>query len=144
MRKPARSGSTLVFLIMLCLLTTSAAPAQEVGLVTLDAKEVAKGYRDEVLKLRPVVNDKGEIIGLIDDFIFSRGDCDIFVVLAVGDLTGSAGHLVAVLFRSLKLDDPSDPIMLPGASRAALKATGLPVQSLTYGDFAAGNSGCGA
>ena len=125
MRKPARSGSALVPVIMLCLLTTSAAPAQEVGLVTLDAKEVAKGYRAEVLKLRPVVNDKGETIGLIDDFIFSRGDCDIFVVLAVGDFIGSAGHLVAVPFRSLKLDDLSGPIMLPGASRAALQK--LPV-----------------
>jgi sporulation protein YlmC with PRC-barrel domain len=93
--------------------------------VTLDAKEVAKGYRAEVLKLKPVVNDKGEKIGVIDDFVFSRNDCNIFVVVAVGDFIGSTGHLVAVPFRSLKFDDPSGPMVLPGASREALQK--LPV-----------------
>ncbi|MDB5579851.1 MAG: photosystem reaction center subunit, partial [Bradyrhizobium sp.] len=53
--------------------------------------------------------------------IFGK-DGSIFVVLAVGDLTG---HLVAIPFRSLKLDDPSGNIVLPGASRAALEK--LPV-----------------
>jgi hypothetical protein len=42
------------------------------------------------------------------------------VILAVGDFTGLNGHLVAIPFRSLKLDDPSGNIVLPGASRAAL------------------------
>jgi hypothetical protein len=110
---------------MLLLLTTLGASSQEIGLVTLDTKEVAKGYRAEVLKLKPVVNEKGETIGLIDDFIFGRDDCNVFAVLGVGDFIGSAGHLVAVPFRSLKLDDPSGSIVLPGASRAALQK--LPV-----------------
>jgi hypothetical protein len=71
-----------------------------------------------------VVNDKNETIGRINDFIFGKDD-NIYVVLAVGDFIGVGGHLVAVPFRSLKLDDPSGEIVLPGTSRAALEK--LPV-----------------
>jgi hypothetical protein len=125
MRKHSCSGPVLVSAVMLCLFMPRGAAPQEVGLATLDAKDVAKGYRAEVLKLRPVVNDKGETIGLINDFIFGRDECNVFAVLAVGDFIGSAGHLVAVPFRSLKIDNPSGSIILPGASRAALQK--LPV-----------------
>ena len=93
--------------------------------MTLDTNDVAKGYRADTLKLKPVVNEKGETIGVIDDFVFGRGDCNIFAILGVGDFIGSAGQLVAVPFHSLTLDDPSGSIVLPGASRAALQK--LPV-----------------
>jgi sporulation protein YlmC with PRC-barrel domain len=106
-----------------CLAAEPAAP-QEVGLVTLNPQEVAKGYRANTLKLKSVVNEKGETIGNIDDFIFGK-DGSIFVVLAVGDFVGLGSHLVAVPFRSLKLDDPRGDIVVPGASRAALQK--LPV-----------------
>jgi hypothetical protein len=100
------------------------APGQEVALTPMEAKEVARGYRAEALKLKPVVNDKNETIGRIDDFILGK-DGNIYVVLAVGDFTGVGGHLVAIPFRNLKLDDPNGDIVLPGASRAALEK--LPV-----------------
>jgi hypothetical protein len=100
------------------------AAAQEVGLTPLENTEVAKGYRAETLKLKPVVNEKNETIGRINDFIFGK-DGNIYVVLAVGDLSGLSGHLIAIPFRNLKLDDPSGYIVLPGASRAALEK--LPV-----------------
>ena len=98
--------------------------AQEIGLTPMEATEVARGYRAETLKLKPVVNDKNETIGRINDFIFGK-DGNIYVVVAVGDFTGLSGHLVAIPFRSLKLDDPSSYIVLPGATRAALEK--LPV-----------------
>lgn len=98
--------------------------AQEIALTPLQATEVAKGYRADALKLKPVFNDKNETIGRVNDFIFGK-DGSIFVVLAVGDLAGLTGQLVAIPFRSLKLDDPSRNIVLPGASRAALEK--LPV-----------------
>jgi hypothetical protein len=101
------------------------APAQEVALVASDAKEVAKGYRAEALKLRSVLNDKGDIIGHIEDFIFGRDHGPIYAVLNVGDFDGLNGELVAVPFESLKLDDSSGKIVLPGASREALRR--LPV-----------------
>jgi hypothetical protein len=106
------------------LLSVDRAVAQEVALTPLESKEVAKGYRADALKLMPVVNDKNDPIGRVTDFIFGK-DGSIFVVLSVGDFTGLTGQLVAIPFRSLKLDNPSGNIVLPGASRAALEK--LPV-----------------
>ena len=100
------------------------AAGQEVALTPMEATEVARGYRAEALKQKPVVNDKGETVGRISDFIFGK-DGNIYVVLAVGDFTGLGDHPVAIPLRSLKLDDPSKDIILPGASRAALEK--LPV-----------------
>ena len=111
----------LILAVIVFALAPSRASTQEVALVAPDVKEVAKGYRAGALD----VNDKGENIGRIDDFIFGRDNGPVFVVLAVGDFVGLDGELVAVPFRSLKLDDPSGKIVLPGASRAALQK--LPV-----------------
>jgi hypothetical protein len=60
----------------------------------------------------------------INDFIFGK-DGNTYAILAVGDFTGLGGHLIAVPFRNLKLDDPSGYVVLPGASRSALEK--LPV-----------------
>jgi hypothetical protein len=97
---------------------------QEVALTPMQATEVAKGYRAEALTIKPVVNDKNETIGRINDFVFGK-DGNIYAVLGVGDFTGLSGQVVAIPFRSLKLDDRSGYIVLPGASRAALEK--LPV-----------------
>jgi sporulation protein YlmC with PRC-barrel domain len=105
-------------------LSADRAAAQEVALTPLESKEVAKGYRADALKFMPVVNDKGEKIGRISDFVFGK-DNNIYVVLGVGDFTGLTGQLVAIPFHALKLDSPSNNIVLPGASRAALEK--LPV-----------------
>jgi len=120
------------FLLLAAIVSTAIAPSpwidraagQEVALTPFEVTEVAKGYRAEMLKLKPVVNDKNETIGKINDFIFGK-DGNIYAVLAVGDFVGLSGHLVAIPFRSLKLDHPSGYVVLPGASRAALEK--LPV-----------------
>jgi hypothetical protein len=116
--------SAVVLTTVILSLRIDHAAAQEVGLTPMEATELARGYRAETLKLKPVVNEKNETIGRINDFIFGK-DGNIYVVLAVGDFTGLSGHLVAIPFRSLKLDDPSSYIVLPGATRAALEK--LPV-----------------
>ena len=95
------------------------AAAQEIGLTPLEATEVARGYSAEALKLRPVVNDKHDRIGTINDFIFGK-DGNIYVVVAVDDSTGLIGHLVAIPLRQFKLDDSPDYAILPGTSRTAL------------------------
>ena len=102
------------------LLSADRAAAQEVGLAPLDVKEVARGYRAEALKLKPVANEKSQVLGKISDFIFSKDGSNIFVVLAVDDFPGPGSHLIAIPFRSIKLDDPSGYLVLPGASAAAL------------------------
>ncbi|MDB5605514.1 MAG: uncharacterized protein JWP25_2414 [Bradyrhizobium sp.] len=115
-----------IFLMIAVLaLRIDRAAAQEIALTPLEANEVAKGYRADALKLKPVVNDKNEGLGRIDDFVFSKDGNSIFVVLAVGDFGGLTSHLIAIPFRSLKLDESADNIMLPGATRAALQK--LPV-----------------
>ena len=116
--------SAVIFTTVVLSLWIDHAAAQEVALTPLQATEVARGYRAETLKLKPVVNDKNETIGRINDFIFGK-DGNIYVVLAVGDFTGLSGQLIAIPFRNLKLDDPSGYTVLPGASRGALEK--LPV-----------------
>lgn len=116
--------SAAIFTTVLLSLRIDPAAAQEIGLTPMEATEVARGYRAETLKLKPVVNDKNETIGRINDFIFGK-DGNIYVVVAVGDFGGLNGHLVAIPFRSLKLDDSSGYVVLPGATRAALEK--LPV-----------------
>jgi hypothetical protein len=95
------------------------AAAQEIGLTPLQVTEVAKGYSANALRLRPVVNDKHDKIGRINDFIFGK-DGNIYVVLAVDDSTALLGQLVAIPLRQFKLDDSPDYAVLPGASRTAL------------------------
>src|ERR1700681_3520956 len=109
-----------VLLTAALLLPADPATAQEVGLAPLDVKEVARGYRAEALKLKPVANEKSQVLGKISDFIFSKDGGSIFVVLAFDDLPAPANHLIAIPFRSLKLDDPSGYLVLPGASAAEL------------------------
>ena len=95
------------------------AAAQEIGLTPLEATEVAKGYSADALKIRPVVNDKHDRIGRINDFVLGK-DGNIYVVLAIDDSTGLIGHLVAIPLRQFELDDSPDYAILPGTSRTAL------------------------
>jgi hypothetical protein len=109
-----------VLIMTALLLGMDRVAAQEVGLAPLDVKEVARGYRAEALKLKPVANEKSQVLGKISDFVFSKDGSNIFVVLAVDDFPGPGSHLIAIPFRSIKLDDPSGYLVLPGASAAAL------------------------
>jgi len=114
--------ATVMLLVTAILIAASGAPAtaQEVEIVAVDVKAVAKGYRTSALTGDQVVNDRREPIGTINDFIVGRDDGAVFAVLEVGDFLGLRGHLVAVPFRSLELDGPGGRIVLPGATRAAL------------------------
>ena len=122
-------SAAVVVAIVTLILWVDRAAAQEVGLTPLETTEVARGYRAETIKLKPVVNDKNETIGRINDFVFGK-DGNIYAILAVGNLTGLGGHLIAVPFRNLRLDDPSGYVVLPGASRSALEK--LPVFVSNY------------
>ena len=71
------------------------ASGQEVALTPIEATEVARGYRADALKLKPVINDKNETIGRISDYIFGK-DGNIYVVLAVGDLAATSSLFPSV------------------------------------------------
>jgi hypothetical protein len=99
--------------------------SQAVELVVVDVHAVVQGYRVSKLTGRDVVNDGDQEIGSIDDFIIAGREHAPFTVLEVGGFLGVGGHLVAVPFASLALEDGGRRIKLPGASKKALEK--LPV-----------------
>ena len=119
-----RWSSAVIVVAIVTFPSMDRAAAQEVALTPLETTEVGRGYRAEAIKLKLVVNDKKDMIGRIKDFVFGK-EGNIYAILAVGDVTGLGGHLIAVPFRNLKLDDPSGYVVLPGASLSALEK--LPV-----------------
>jgi hypothetical protein len=91
-----------------------------VRLVQVDVNVVAQGHRVSKLTGSGVTNEKNERIGSIDDFVVAR-DRSLFAVLQVGGFLGIGGHLVAVPYESLVIDDEGSKIQLPGASKDELR-----------------------
>ena len=86
----------------------------------VDVVKVADGMRAGELKGKPVVNDRNERIGTIDDLIIGR-DKVLFGILQVGGFLGLGSHYVAVPYEELKIS-PGSKIILPGASKEELKS----------------------
>jgi sporulation protein YlmC with PRC-barrel domain len=116
------SGLAILALAFLLLIVVSTSPlrSQGVQLVQVDVSVVANGYRASKLIGHNVVNDKNEKIGTLDDIIIGK-DRILFAVLQVGGFLGLGGHLVAVPYEKLVLDDAGTRIELPGASKDELK-----------------------
>jgi sporulation protein YlmC with PRC-barrel domain len=99
-----------------------ALPQAGVQLVKVDLSVVAKGYRMSKLIGSSVINDKNEKVGTVDDVIADKDKKQLsFAVLQVGGFLGVGGHLVAVPYDSLVIDDTGQKITLPGASKDELK-----------------------
>ena len=108
--------------IALTLAAGPALPQAGVALVKVDLSVVAKGYRMSKLIGSSVTNDQNEKIGTIDDLIADKDKKLVsFAVLQVGGFLGLGGHLVVVPYDSLVIDDTGQKIMLPGATKDALK-----------------------
>jgi hypothetical protein len=88
--------------------------------VVVDVVAVAQGLRTGDLKGKPVLNEKNERIGTIDDLIIGK-DRVLFGILQVGGFLGIGSHFVAVPYQSLQTDEAPTKIVLPGASKEALK-----------------------
>src|ERR1700722_11251867 len=86
----------------------------------VDVVKVADGMRAGELKGKPVVNDRNERIGTIDDLIIGR-DKVLFGILQVGGFLGLGSHYVAVPYEELKIS-AGPKIILPGASKEELKS----------------------
>ena len=89
-------------------------------MVVVDVVAVAQGQRTSDLKGKPVLNEKNERVGTIDDLIISR-DRVLFAILQVGGFLGIGSHFVTVPYQSLDIDEATNRIVLPGASKEALK-----------------------
>jgi sporulation protein YlmC with PRC-barrel domain len=88
--------------------------------VVVDVVAVSKGMRTGDLKGKPVLNEKNERIGTIDDLIIGN-DRVLFAILQVGGILGINSHFVAVPYQSLQIHGVPTKIVLPGASKEALK-----------------------
>jgi PRC-barrel domain len=86
----------------------------------VDVVAVAEGLRTGDLENKPVLNEKNERIGTIDDLIIGK-DRVLFGILQVGGFLGIGSHFVAVPYQSLRIDEAPIKIVLPGASKEALK-----------------------
>ncbi|WP_063958221.1 PRC-barrel domain-containing protein [Bradyrhizobium manausense] len=108
--------------ILAVLSSNPALPQAGVALVKVDLNVVAQGYRMSKLIGSTVSNDKNEKIGSLDDVIAAKDKKQLdFAILQVGGFLGVGGHLVAVPFDSLTIDDTGSKITLPGASKEELK-----------------------
>ncbi len=96
------------------------ARAQTVQLVAVNVKAVGEGYRASKLIGTKVENEKNDKIGALDDLVITT-DRKLFAVLQVGGFLGLGGHLIAIPYESLTIDDHGRKITLPGASKEALE-----------------------
>jgi sporulation protein YlmC with PRC-barrel domain len=108
--------------LALALAAGPALPQMGIQLVKVDLSVVARGYRVSKLIGSSVINDKNEKIGTVDDVIADKDKKHLsFAVLQVGGFLGVGGHLVAVPYDSLVMDDTGRKVTLPGASKDELK-----------------------
>jgi sporulation protein YlmC with PRC-barrel domain len=119
------TGTAAVLAIILAFSSADPRPAQSqaaVDIVKVNVDVVAKGYRASRLIGTSVTNDKNERIGTIDDIVIDKNqNRTLYAVLQVGGFLSLGGHLVAVQFDQLKIDDDGRKIQLPGATNEALR-----------------------
>ncbi len=116
------SGLAALAGIVAVLSINPALPQAGVALVKVDLSVVAQGYRMSKLIGSTVINDKNEKIGSLDDVIAAKDKKQLdFAILQVGGFLGVGGHLIAVPFDSLVIDDTGSKITVPGASKEELK-----------------------
>src|SRR3977135_1362521 len=104
------------------ILTVVSAPAlgQQPVLVSADVATFENGYRTSLMQGSKVVNERKERIGTIPDFVLVR-DLAPAAILQVGSFLDLGSHFVAVPFKSFLIEAAGRRIVLPGATREALR-----------------------
>jgi sporulation protein YlmC with PRC-barrel domain len=116
----AVAGSMALTVAIFLPSATRPALSQNVVVLDVDVKEVAKGYRASELTGADVENGAGESIGSIDDLIVDR-DKVLFAVLQVGGFLGIGGFLVAIPYDSLEISEDGSKIVLAQGSKEDLQ-----------------------
>ena len=116
----AIGGSMLLTIAIVLPSATRPAFSQNVVVIDVDVKEVAKGYRASELAGADVENSTGETIGSIDDLIVDREKV-LFAILQVGGFLGIGGFLVAIPYNSLEINEDGSKIVLAQGSKEELQ-----------------------
>lgn len=92
------------------------------GVTVAETEFVASGWRTSKLLSADVRNDRDDTIGKIDDMIVTADGTLSVAIIEVGGFLGMGVHRVAIPVRQLVLS-PTDPkVVLPKATKDALKA----------------------
>ena len=116
----AIGGSMLLTIAIFLPSGTQPAFSQNVVVIDVDVKEVAKGYRASELAGADVQNGAGEEIGSIDDLIVDREKV-LFAILEIGGFLGIGGFLVAIPYNSLEINEDGSKIVLAQGSKEELQ-----------------------
>ena len=95
--------------------------AQQAVLVSANVATFENGYRTGWMQGSKVFNERKERIGSIADFVLVR-DLAPAAILQVGGFLETGSHFVAVPFKSFVIEDQGRKIVLPGATREALRS----------------------
>ena len=93
---------------------------QTLSVMTIDTTTLQSGYRASKVIGANVVNEAKEVVGKIDDLIIAPSDKIPFAVISVGGFLGVGTKYVVVQASLLEIS--STTILLPGATKEALKA----------------------
>jgi sporulation protein YlmC with PRC-barrel domain len=97
------------------------AGAQTVGVTQAEVQVVATGWSAKKKILgKAVYNDNGQKIGTVDDIIISPDHKVTYAIVGAGGFVGVGKHDVAIPVTQLKQE--SDKIVLPGATKEALRS----------------------
>lgn len=87
--------------------------AQSVGLVKVDVRTVATGYRSSKIVGSTVVNEANETVGKVDDLIVTPDNKVPFAILSVGGFLGvcisSPSRSPASKWRTTRSSSPAPP-----------------------------------
>ena len=92
-----------------------------IGVSVTEMRDVSNGWsaKRQILG-QPVVNDKDERVGSIDDIIIAPDKAVSYAIINAGGFTGLTKHDVAIPVSQLKLAD--NKLVLAGATKEALRA----------------------
>jgi len=91
-----------------------------VAVSVAEMRDITLGWSAKRQILGQVYNDNNERVGSVDDIIVSGDKAVSYAIVNAGGFLAVAKHDVAVPVSAFKLTD--DKLVLPGATREALKA----------------------
>jgi sporulation protein YlmC with PRC-barrel domain len=86
----------------------------------MELKAATAGFRASELINKPVHNDRGEIVGVMEDIIIGLHGKANFALIDVGPLNFGP-HVVVIPFERLTIDKGAGAIILPGAVKSELQ-----------------------